>query len=85
MANGNGKLWVGIISVVLVLFGMTFSPLVANVIANDKDSRTRDSEQIKRIACLEKQYGEINTKLFYIERGQGEQKLLTQQILEKLG
>ncbi len=76
--SGKTKIWLAIITAIILYTSMTFGPLIANVIANDKESRLRDDYIDDRLDDVEQNYIEIKTKLVYIEKG-------LDKILEKVG
>jgi len=83
MPEANGKNW-WIRWLVGSLYGIVLlavTTLATNVIANDKSSRDRDSKIEYEVSGVKEQLARIDTKLIYIERGQEEQKVNIQRIL----
>ena len=73
---------VGVI-VSLILF-VAIPSIVSAVVANDKDSRQRDTDICKEVSGIKEDISRMSTSLSYIEEGIREQKDLNKEILKLL-
>ena len=83
MGEGNGKLR-NILTVIIISLSV-IGTFTGYVVANDQQSRKRDSFLDQRLDKVETNYGTIETKLYYIEVNLAEQKVLSEKILAKVG